>query len=40
MVPVVDSLDNIIVAVAGGAGAHSQYLSGFGPAAVTKVVEW
>jgi len=40
MVPAVDSPDDIIVVVAGGAGAHSQYLSGFGGSAVTKPIDW
>ena len=36
-VPVLDTPDNIIVVVAGGAGTHSQYLSGFRKS-VTRVV--
>jgi len=39
LVPVVDSPENIIVVVAGGEGTHSQYFSGFGPAAVTRPVK-
>lgn len=39
MVPVVDSPKNIIVVVVGGAGTHSQYLSGFGRPAVTRPIK-
>jgi hypothetical protein len=38
MVPVVDGPDNIIIAVAGGVGTHSQYLSGLGRPSVTKPI--
>ncbi len=40
LVPVVDSPKNIIVVVVGGAGTHSQYLSGFGRPAVTKAIDY
>jgi hypothetical protein len=39
MVPVVDSPDNILIAVVGGVGTHTQYLTGFAPAAVTRQVK-
>ncbi len=39
MVPLVDSPKNIIISVAGGAGTHSIYFSGFSRPAITKPVQ-
>ncbi len=40
MVPAIDTPENIIIVVAGGAGTHSQYLSGLGRPAVTQAVSY
>jgi hypothetical protein len=38
MIPVVDGPNNIIIAVVGGVGTHSQYLSGFSRPSVTRPI--